>query len=235
MTSSTGTSSDGVKVIFESSGVRIHGEPVGPLSMNQYLVACLKTKKAAIVDSGDPDPTRFLDTAKSCGYTIEKLLQTHAHIDHVMGLAETKRRLPDADVYLHPKDAVWYENTAEQSRRFGFSIEQPDPWDVDLSDNDVVDVGDLSFRVLETPGHAPGHVCFYNDTEDVLFVGDLIFQGSIGRTDLPFCDQNDMVQSLRRVMALPKETKLYPGHMGPTTMATELSSNPFLLQIKSQL
>ena len=208
----------------------VERRPVGPFAMNSYLIGCAKTGAGAIVDSGG-ETDEMLGLAESHGLQIEKLLQTHAHIDHVMGLKEMKEKT-GAPIYLHPADAPIYMNAGVSARMFGLQLEALPPIDCDLAEGAQIALGSLRFRVLFTPGHAPGHVCYWEEELGVLFGGDLIFQGSIGRVDLPLCNPSHMQASLLRVRdALPDETIIYPGHMGSTTMGSEKRTNPFLLQL----
>lgn len=220
------------RLVLKNESVLIATLPVTPFQMNQYLIGCPKTGAAALVDCGDGEPERWVQTAAEHSLTIQHLLQTHAHVDHVAGLAVTKALLPDAPVYLHPDDYYILKTSPAQGVAFGFSISSPPSVEVDLSDGQMINVGDLSLRVLHTPGHAPGHVCFHLAEQELLFVGDLIFRGSIGRTDFPGCNQEDMTRSLRRILTLPPATRLFPGHMEDTTLAVETKSNPFLVELK---
>ena len=191
---------------------------------------CKVSGEAAIIDSGDTHPQGWIDCASEHGVEIKHLLQTHAHIDHVAGLADTKDALPDAPVYLHPLDFPWIEQIQQQADMFGIKVRTDlPPVDVELEDGQTVKVGELELSAIHTPGHAPGHVCFHCESENLLFVGDLIFQGSIGRTDLPMCDGEQMSKSIAQIAStLPGETILLPGHMGKTTLEYEKLNNPFL-------
>ena len=171
----------GVPLLHSTKNCEVYGMPVGPMGMNQMMVACTRSKKAAIIDAGDANGSHaYFDKAKEKGYDVEVIWQTHAHIDHVLGLVATKESIPDAQVFLHPEDSVWYESLSEQAKRFGLnSAEQPEKWDVDLSEGDVMELGELRFDVMHTPGHAPGHCCFLEKSEGVLLAGDLLFKGSM--------------------------------------------------------
>eukprot|EP00947_MAST-08B_sp_MAST-8B-sp1_P002771 g2771.t1 len=196
--------------------------------MNQYLVGCRTSGSAAIIDSGDDEPERWVASAAAEGLTIEHLLQTHGHIDHVAGLAATKRLLPAAPIRMSELDLFLLDRAVEQGEMFGMPIEVPPHPDEFLDTADELAVGELTFKVLHTPGHSPGHVCFYEASQGLLFGGDLIFQGSIGRTDLPGADMADMLASLREISKLPGPTRIFPGHMGETTIDIERASNPYL-------
>lgn len=212
---------------MKSDSIIIEFQPVGPFAMNSYLIGCLETKEAALIDAGG-DSEHFLALAEKHELTVKKLLQTHGHVDHVAGLRAMKD-LSGAEIYLHPGDRPIYDSAVTQGRFFGFPVSTPPPVDVELAEGQIVEVGNIRLEVLHTPGHCPGHVCFYAAAEGVMFSGDLLFQGSIGRTDLPGGDARQIKASLDRLVRdIPADTVVYPGHMGPTTMAQEKLSNPFL-------
>mmetsp|Transcript_38769 Transcript_38769/g.91551 ORF Transcript_38769/g.91551 Transcript_38769/m.91551 type:complete len:273 (+) Transcript_38769:65-883(+) len=204
-------------------------EIVTPFQMNQYLLGCTKTGKAALIDTGDAHAS--LETAKNFGFSIEMLLQTHAHIDHIAGLADIKSNLKEAKIHLHPADFPWYNAADDQARFFGMPLKQPPKVDVQLADGDTVMVGEIELRVLHTPGHCPGHVCFYCKDHGFLIAGDTLFSGSIGRTDFPLSDPSEMRKSLQKLFQLPDSTKVFSGHMEPTTIGRERKSNPFVQEM----
>ncbi|MCA9561845.1 MAG: MBL fold metallo-hydrolase [Myxococcales bacterium] len=219
---------------MEHDGMIVEGRPVGPFAMNSYLVGCKSTGKAAIIDSGG-DTGAMLELAKRHELNVESLLQTHAHIDHVAGLAEMVERT-GAPIYLHPADKPLYEAVPAQGRMFGIPIPALPPIDAWLEEGQKVSVGEITFEVWHTPGHAPGHVCFVDPVRRVTFGGDLIFRGSIGRVDLPGADPTVMVASLKRVMdGWDDDMTIYPGHMGSTTMGQERDHNPFLNNLNAVL
>lgn len=197
---------------------------VGPFQENCYLLADSATRDAVLVDPGD-EGERLIAAVEQQGFTLRALWITHAHIDHVGGIAAVKRRF-DVPVYLHPLDRPLYDHAAEQGRHFGVRIESPPAPECELAEGDVLTVGGLSFAVIHVPGHAPGHVAFVGD--GAVFGGDCLFAGSIGRTDLPMCDARAMQQSLARFAALPDAMVVYPGHGPATTIGEENRSNPFL-------
>jgi len=211
---------------FEDASLVLASMPVGPFAMNQMLVGCAHTLRATLVDPGGP-PDLFIQEAERRGLEIESIWLTHGHIDHILGLAATKAAL-DVPIFMHPNDLPMLASATYQGRMFGIDVQQPPQPDRDLADGDTLQLGALTFEVLFTPGHAPGHVCFYAASHGVLIGGDLLFRGSIGRLDLPGCDTGLMRSSLARVGALPAETRVYPGHMEPTTIGEELKANPFL-------
>jgi hydroxyacylglutathione hydrolase len=217
-----------MRVVVESAALVLAMEPVGPFAMNQYLLGCRSTGQAAIIDAGG-DPAASIALARRFQLSITAVLQTHAHIDHVLGLPETRRQLPDAPIALHPDELPLYEGVAMQARMFGLRAEPLPPVDRWIVANERMAVGALSLQCLLTPGHSPGHICFWLQDHALLIAGDLLFAGSVGRTDLPGADPAVMVQSLRAIMELPDETRVFPGHMRDTTIGHERRRNPFVL------
>ena len=214
--------------IYESDELLVRSLAVTPFQMNQYLLGCKQSGEAALIDTGDSIPQRWIDAASEDGLTIRHILLTHAHVDHVAGLAETKALLPDAPSHLHPADGWTLLSAPAQGMMFGLSCPTLPAADVDLQDEAELCIGSLRLRVMHTPGHAPGHVVFHLPKHDLLFSGDLLFRRSIGRTDFPGCDPAKMEASLRRVLELPGCTRVFPGHMEQTTIEAEAQSNPFL-------
>jgi len=205
----------------------VESETVGPFGVNCYLVGCEKTKQAAVIDAGGGHDS-ILALASRHGLSISKLLLTHAHIDHIAGLGPFKERTK-ASIYLHPGDKPIYQTASMQGMMFGLKIDNPPAADCDLADGDIVEVGEIALKVIHTPGHSPGQVCFWAEEQGVIFVGDLIFAGSIGRVDLPGASPQEMKRSLNRLKELlPDDTVIYPGHMSSTTMGRERKTNPFL-------
>lgn len=202
----------------------VRSETVGPFQENCYLLADAQTRDAVLIDPGD-EGARLITAVEEGGFTLRALWITHAHIDHVGGIAAVKRRW-DVPVLLHPADRPLYDHATEQGRHYGLRIEAPPAPDRDLAEGDAVTVGGRSFNVMHVPGHAPGHVAFAG--HGVVFGGDCLFAGSIGRTDLPLSDPAAMQQSLARLGALPPETVVYAGHGPTTTIGEETRTNPFL-------
>ncbi len=198
----------------------------GPFMQNGYLVTCVGTGKAILVDPGAAVGD-MLAAAERAGVTIETIVLTHAHIDHVDGLARAKRET-GAPVLLHPDDNALYTGAPRQAEMFGMQMEPLPPVDGTLNAGDTVRFGDCTLRVRHTPGHAPGHVILVGD--GVALVGDVVFQGSIGRTDLPGGDYQQLMRSIRdEILTLPDETTLHTGHGPDTTVGHERVSNPFLV------
>jgi hydroxyacylglutathione hydrolase len=199
---------------------------VGPFQTNVYVIGCTKSRKGAIVDAGG-NATGLIGLAKKHELSIEKILQTHAHIDHVAALTEIKAET-GAPIYLHPDEQPVYDAAPMQGQMFGFQINPLPPVDVHVNDGDTVEVGELRAKVVLLPGHSPGSIAFYFEAEQVMLSGDVLFAGSIGRTDLPGGDIRAMRASLERLKTFPPETRVLSGHGPATTIAQELRFNPFM-------
>ena len=197
---------------------------VGPFQENCYLVFDESTNRAVLVDPGG-EPQQLIGMVEASGAGLDAIWLTHAHIDHIGGLAAVRRRWP-VPVHLHPADLPLFERARMHAAAYGLPFEQPDEPDVLLSDGDALRAGSLQFDVLHTPGHAPGHVIFRHD--DVVIGGDLLFAGSIGRTDLPLSNPAEMEESLARICTLGDATTVYPGHGPRTTVGAERATNAFL-------
>jgi glyoxylase-like metal-dependent hydrolase (beta-lactamase superfamily II) len=197
----------------------------GPFQQNSYLVTCTRTRRAILVDAGFGTP-QALEAARAAGETVEAIVLTHAHLDHVDGLPHAKEEL-DVPIYLHPDDAQLYGAAPMQAEWFGMRMEPLPPVDRTLEHGGTVQVGECTLAVRHAPGHAPGHVILVGD--GVALVGDVIFLNSIGRTDLPGGDLNTLMKSIReQVLTLPDETVLYNGHGPATTVGHERRTNPFV-------
>lgn len=213
--------------------IQIRQLPLGPLKTNCYLVGCEETQLAAIIDPAW-DGRSIVAAAEDDGWEISHILLTHTHFDHVGGLQETKE-LSGAPIYLHPDAVDMLSNTTMSAAFFGLRVPAPPPPDHLLSPGQVLSVGRLSLHTLFTPGHAPGHVCFHLPEYRVLFDGDVLFRGGIGRTDLPGGDQELLMNSIHSLLLpLPDETRLFPGHGPATTIGDERRTNPFLEDLGSE-
>jgi glyoxylase-like metal-dependent hydrolase (beta-lactamase superfamily II) len=207
--------------------IQIRQLTLGPLSTNSYLIGCERTFQAAIVDPAW-NGASIAAMADNDGWDISHILLTHTHFDHVGGLQELKHAT-DAPIYVHPDAVLMLQNTTMSAAFFGLKVAAPPPPDEMLSENETILVGDLRLHVLFTPGHAPGHVCFYLPEYQVVFDGDVLFQDGIGRTDLPGGNYEQLMESIKNeLLVLPDETRLFPGHGLATTIGDERQSNPFL-------
>lgn len=201
---------------------------VGPFQENSYLLRDVATARGVLVDPGD-EPDRVARMVRAAGVALEAVWLTHAHLDHIGAVAAVRREW-DVPVLLHAADLPLYRRAAQQAAMYGLSLEQPADPDGFLTDGENLVLGRSSFTVRHTPGHSPGHVVFLGD--ELLVGGDLLFAGSIGRTDLPFSDPEAMESSLAMLRAMPPSLAVYPGHGPPTTIAAELATNPFLADIE---
>ena len=199
--------------------------PVGPIMANCYILGCEETLDAAVIDPGD-EVERILATLERRGLKTKYILNTHGHFDHVGGNRRLKQAT-GAEILIHDLDAPMLAELDAAARMFGLRAENSPPPDRTLKDGDRVEIGTLALTVLHTPGHTPGGVCFYGD--GVVFAGDTLFAGSIGRTDFPGGDFDTLASSIRqRLFTLPDAVKVLPGHMGPTTIAREKHYNPLV-------
>jgi glyoxylase-like metal-dependent hydrolase (beta-lactamase superfamily II) len=199
----------------------------GIASTNCYVVADETTGDCVLIDAPDHTVAPLLDEIEARGWYLNALWLTHGHFDHLADHLAVKNRFPDAKVLIHELDVPKLHNPGSAMFPLPFKIPPGQP-DVILHDGDTLTVGNLTAQVLFTPGHSPGHVCFYFNDQKTLLGGDLIIGGAIGRTDLPGCSVPDMQQSLQRVMKLPEETRLLGGHGPTSTLAQERKSNPYL-------
>ena len=218
----------------------VETQAVGPFFKNGFVVACERTREAVLIDPGD-EVAGLLAFAERRTLTIRYILLTHAHVDHVTGVPAAKRVLK-VPIYLHRDDLFLYERAVEQGEMFGLKVAPLPPIDEFYSPGQVIRFGDCEARPHHTPGHCPGGVCLAIATDDQppgqppgqppqdLFVGDTLFAGSIGRTDLPGGDHDTLLRSIRGVLfPFGDAARVYPGHGPATTIGQERRTNPFLL------
>jgi len=202
--------------------------PVTPFQQNCSLIWCEQTRKAAVVDpGGDLDQIRAAVDEE--GVTVKKILLTHAHIDHAGGTAELSKALGIPVEGPHKEDNFWIVGLPQQAQMFGFPAPEvftPDRW---LEDGQQVTVGNQTLKVLHCPGHTPGHVVFYHEESGLALVGDVLFHGSIGRTDFPKGDHATLIRSIKeQLFPLGDEVAFIPGHGPMSTFGQERASNPFV-------
>jgi hydroxyacylglutathione hydrolase len=213
----------------------IESQAVGPFHKNGFVVACPRTREGVIIDPGD-EIAGLLEFVTAEKLKIRHILLTHAHVDHVTGVAAAKQAL-GVPVHLHRDDLFLYERTVEQGRHFGLIVDQaPPPIDAFYAAGESIEFGDFVARPHHTPGHCPGGVCLEVARQSErgldLFVGDTLFAGSIGRTDLPGGDYATLIGSITTVLfAFGDEARVYPGHGPDTTIGRERKTNPFLQNI----
>lgn len=200
--------------------------PVGLIQTNCYIVGCEQTGEGAVIDPGG-HPDRILAEVERQGLTIKYVLDTHAHFDHTDANGAIVEA-SGAPLALHPGDLPLLKASGGAAL-FGLHADPSPLPDLELSDGDELAVGQLCFRVLHTPGHTPGHVCFYAPDQGVLFDGDVLFRRGIGRTDLSGGSLAQLMDSIQRVLfVLPDETVVYSGHGPATTIGEEKRLNPWL-------
>ena len=202
--------------------------PVTPFEQNCTLLWCPETLRAAVVDPGG-NLERILAAVQRHGVTLEKILVTHGHIDHAGGVAELAEQLAIPVEGPEEQDRFWIEGMPQQSRSFGFPDVKsftPQRW---LADGDTVTVGKQTLEVLHCPGHTPGHVVFFHRPGQLALVGDVLFAGSIGRTDFPRGDYDTLIRSIReKLFPLGDGVEFIPGHGPNSTFGQERRTNPFV-------
>ncbi|MBI3677585.1 MAG: MBL fold metallo-hydrolase [Proteobacteria bacterium] len=205
--------------------------PVTPFQQNCSLVWCTKTMKGAVIDPGG-DLARIRDASAKQGVTIQKVLLTHGHLDHAGGAAALARELGIEIEGPHENDAFLLNGLAEQAKRYGFEGSEacvPNRW---LNDGDTVTVGDVTLGVRHCPGHTPGHIVFFHEGMKIAFVGDVLFAGSVGRSDLPRGNHAELVQSItERLWPLGDDMRFVPGHGQMSTFGWERKTNPYVCDL----
>ncbi len=199
---------------------------VGNIGTNCYLVGCPETKKAAVIDPGG-DGSHILSVLNQAGYQVEYIINTHGHIDHI-GSNKKIKDATGAQLLIHKEDAEYLTNPTKNLSGFMVSRTAGPAADRLLAEGDMIEIGDtVRLEVIHTPGHTPGGICL--KTGDVIFTGDTVFAGSIGRTDLPGGSYEIIIKSIReKLLTLAGDYQLLPGHGPATTLREEKVSNPFL-------
>jgi hydroxyacylglutathione hydrolase len=207
--------------------LRVAIVPVTPLQQNCCLLWCTKTMRGAFTDPGGDLP-KLREAVRQTGVTVEKILLTHGHIDHCGSAGMFAEELGVPIEGPHEDDRFWIERLAEDGARYGVPGKpfEPGRW---LKDGDTVTVGELSFNVRHCPGHTPGHVVFHHPESSLAIVGDVLFQGSIGRTDFPRGNHQQLLDSITdRLWPMGGDTAFVPGHGPMSTFARERATNPFV-------
>ncbi|HYY99034.1 MAG TPA: MBL fold metallo-hydrolase [Pyrinomonadaceae bacterium] len=209
-----------------------------PFQQHTRLLGCEETRRAVCVDPGE-ETGEIVSALERLGLELQAIALTHAHMDHVGGVAALKRARPDSEVILHSADEPLYFGLPEQPGwlgiprsqwpRLGFEYETPPALDRRWEDGETYRVGALEFRVLHCPGHTPGHVVLFEPNERKVFVGDCLFAGSVGRTDLPGGSTRQLMDSIKdKILPLGDDVVVYSGHGPETTLGRERLTNPFL-------
>jgi glyoxylase-like metal-dependent hydrolase (beta-lactamase superfamily II) len=202
--------------------------PVTPFQQNCSLVVCEETNEAALIDPGG-EVDRLLDAVQQSGATLTRVLLTHGHLDHCGGAGEVAARTGVPIEGPQREDAFWIDQLPSQGRSFGLPAARPFAPDRWLEDGDAVRVGNIAFEVRHCPGHTPGHVVFVARDHGIAFVGDVLFQGSVGRTDFPRGDFDTLVRSITtRLWPYGDDMQFVPGHGPMSTFGHERRGNPFV-------
>lgn len=206
--------------------MNIETRTTGYIEENCYFVSHPDTRQAVVIDPGD-DAAQLIVRLKELGVSVVAYLLTHGHVDHLTALAPLSAAFP-APIYLHPKDAAWCFSARNELPGFYPAPEKPKSPLLSAEEGAVFELAGARWSVLETPGHTPGGICWKLEDDRVLFTGDTLFRGSVGRTDLPGGDSRALARSLKKLAALPGDWTVYPGHGGPTTLAHEKQHNYFM-------
>jgi hydroxyacylglutathione hydrolase len=210
--------------------IRIQTFPGGDFAENGYLIVCGENGPGIAIDPG-ADSSFMVQWLNDEGVSLDAIVLTHAHLDHVEGVPELRQLAPDVPIYLHEHDRMLYDAVDMQARAFNLEEIGPLPPPTDtLAHGQELVFGACRFEIRHAPGHAPGHVILYLRDESLAFVGDVVFQGSIGRSDLPGGDYHQLMESIRtEVLSLPDDTRLLTGHGPETTVGWERRTNPFIV------
>jgi hydroxyacylglutathione hydrolase len=208
----------------------VHAFEFSPFQENTYVVADDQTREAVIIDPGcyeQAEKEQLAAYVAAQNLTVRYLLLTHAHLDHVFGAAFVKRKY-GVEMYLNEKDVPILTDVPVRCQLFGLRGFDPVERDQNLAEGDVIRFGTIELQVVETPGHAPGHVAFINHKDRYVIGGDVLFRGSVGRTDLPYGNFDTLLRSIQtKFYTLPDDYVVYAGHMQPTTIGQEKRANPY--------
>ncbi|MBQ2775080.1 MAG: MBL fold metallo-hydrolase [Clostridia bacterium] len=215
--------------------MKIYCMPLGPVEANCYLIVDEKNGVSAVIDPGDYTPElKALLESEEAG-TLKHILLTHGHYDHILGVYDLKSDFPDAKITIHPYDSacliceeISFANHIEKG------LQKYIDYDELVEDGSVVDVGDIKLRVMHTPGHTLGGVCYIEENERVMFTGDTLFCRTVGRTDLPGGDWDTLVESLKKLGNLDGDYTVYTGHNRSTTLTTEREKNRYMRKLFKQ-
>ena len=202
--------------------------PVTPYQQNCSLIICEETKKAAIVDPGG-ESERILSAVKNHNVTVDKIILTHGHLDHVGGTETLLQQLDIPVLGPEKEDAFWLQQLETQSTMFGFphtTSFEPTKW---LEEGEELHVGNIKLDILHIPGHTPGHIALFDAQSKQVIVGDILFNGAVGRSDFPRGNHQQLISGIKqKLLTLPQDTLVYPGHGPTTTIDKEQKSNPYL-------
>ena len=213
---------------FETDHLKVIRHCIGPLAVNTFILICKQTKEAAVIDPGGESEV-IAQVLKEEGVKTTHMLFTHAHIDHIYGAESLKALIPGAKVTYHPLEADVVASIPSMCRMFGMELRSMPAKEIDLKDTPEFSVGMLQLRSLLTPGHTPGSVCFYIPEHQLIFTGDLLFKGSVGRTDFEGGSGSDLRKSLDMILQiLPDDVQILPGHGKYSQMGNERANNFYL-------
>jgi glyoxylase-like metal-dependent hydrolase (beta-lactamase superfamily II) len=197
---------------------------VGPIMANCFVIGCEATREGAVIDPG-AEAERIMDVVRAADLKITRIINTHGHFDHV-GANRRIKAATDAELIIHPLDAPMLDKLDQMAGAFGMSVENSPPPDRTVEEGEQIAVGELTLAVLHTPGHTPGGISLHSDGH--VFVGDTLFQGSIGRTDFPGGDYDTIIRSIReKLFKLGDQVVVYTGHGPETVIGQEKQFNPF--------
>lgn len=205
---------------------------VNPFQMNCYIYYDDTSKKGVIIDPGaydDFEKSEIIEYIKKNDITIELILNTHGHIDHILG-NDWAYGYFNKPIIMHKDDLPLIEQSITQAELFGLSFPQPPIPHKFINENETINFSNTELKIIHTPGHSPGSICFVDINEKLIFAGDTVFSGSIGRTDLWMGDYDLLISSIKnKILTLPDDFIIYPGHMENTAIGVEKKSNPFLI------